>query len=207
MDTESLNITLESGKSDSKSEKSAKVKKFAGKAAQFAGFAGVGAAGTMAANEINRHEDDPKVTNVTPTPETEETVEETVATPEEFNPIDIMIEDVEEAVIEDSQVESTDTPSSQQQEMAMADELQPITCEDIHPHEDLAMIDVDNQPVNPENIEIIGTDEDIEQIVEPIENMYGSPDDWDNFDDPTTLLADNRDIDSNINILDDILNV
>lgn len=206
MDTESLNITLESGKSDSKSEKSAKVKKFAGKAAQFAGFAGVGAAGTMAANEINRHEDDPKVTNVTPTPGTEETVEETVATPEEFNPIDIMIEDVEEAVVEDSQVESIDTPSSQQQEMVMADGPQPITSEDLHPHEDVAIIDIDNQPVNPEDIVFSEIDED-NVIIDTNEDMYGGPDDWDNFDDPTTLLADNRDIDSNINILDDILNV
>lgn len=206
MDTESLNITPESGKSDSKSEKSAKAKKFAGKAAQFAGAAGVGAAGTMAVDAMNLHKDEPETVVVTPTPEPEETAEETVVTPEEFNPADIMIEDVEEAVIENSQEEATDTPSSPQPEMAMVDEPQPITSEDLHPYEDVTIIDIDNPPVNPEAIASIVINED-DVFIDTNEDMYGGPDGWDNFDDPTTLLADDgADIGSDLNILDDILN-
>lgn len=194
MNTQNLNITPENGGSDSKSDKAAKAKKVAGKAAQFAGAAGLGVAGTMAANAMNTHEDEPEVKDEAVTTETEETTEEAVATPEEFDPNDIMIEEVEEIVIDEGKVESP-TNTTHEDELAMVDEPQPITGEDIS-HEDIAMIDVDEPEINPEDIE-------------PIEDMYGGPEGWENFDDPTALLADTGDlgdIDSDPNILDDILN-
>lgn len=59
---------------------------------------------------------------------------------------------------------------------------------------DIAIIDVDNYDVDPNLNDI-----------EPC--MYGGPEGWDNFDDPTSLLADdgNIDMDSDPDILDDIL--
>lgn len=194
MDTQNLNITPENGGADNKSDKAAKAKKVAGKAAQFAGAAGLGVAGTMAANAMNTHEDEPEVKDETVTTEAEETTEETVATPEEFDPNDIMIEDIEETVIDEGKVESpSNTPH--EEELAMVDEPQPITGENIS-QEEIAMIDVDELEIDPE-------------IIDVTPDMYGGPEGWDNFDDPTTLLADNGDlgdIDSDLNILDDILN-
>lgn len=192
MDTQDLNITPENGGSDSKSDKAAKAKKVTGKAAQFAGAAGLGVAGTMAANAMNTHEDEPEVKEETVSTEIEETTEaDTVATPEEFDPNDIMIEEVEETVIDEGKVESP-TNTLHEDELAMVDEPQPITGENIS-HEDIAMIDVDEPDIDPE-------------IVDVTPDMYGGPEGWDNFDDPTTLLAYNGDIDSDPNILDDILN-
>lgn len=194
MDTQNLNITPENGGSDSKSDKAAKAKKVAGKTAQFAGAAGLGVAGTMAANAMNTHDDEPEVKNETVTTEPEVSTEETVATPEEFDPNDIMIEDVEEIVIDEGKVESPiNTPH--EDDLAMVDEPQPITGEIIN-HEEIAMIDVDEPDLDPE-------------IIDVTPDMYGGPEGWENFDDPTTLLADNgdlSDIDSDLNILDDILN-
>lgn len=194
MDTQNLNITPENGGSDTKSDKAAKAKKVAGKAAQFAGAAGLGVAGTMAANAMNTQADETEVKDESVTTETEETTEEAVATPEEFDPNDIMIEEVEETVIDEGKVESP-TNTTNEDELAMVDEPQPITGENVS-HGDIAMIDVDEPEINPEDIE-------------PIDVMYGGPEGWDNFDDPTTLLADTGDlgdIDSEPNILDDILN-
>lgn len=194
MDTQNLNITPENGGSDCKSDKAAKTKKVAGKAAQFAGAAGLGVAGTMAANAMNTHEDEPEVKDETVTTETEETTEEAVVTPEEFDPNDIMIEEVEETVIDEGKVESP-TNTTHEDELAMVDEPQPITGENIS-HGDIAMIDVDEPDIDPELIDVTP-------------DMYGGPEGWDNFDDPTSLLADNGDlgdIDSDPNILDDILN-
>ncbi|MBD5268374.1 MAG: hypothetical protein HDS45_02075 [Bacteroides sp.] len=194
MDTQNLNITPENGDSDSKSDKAAKAKKMAGKVAQFAGAAGIGVAGTMAANAMNTHDDEPEVKDETVTTETEETTEEAAVTPEEFDPNDIMIEEVEETVIDEGKVESP-TNTTHEDELAMVDEPHPITGENIS-HEDIAMIDVDEPNIDNELID-----------VPPY--MDGGHEGWDNFDDPTTLLADNGDlddIDSDHNILDDILN-
>lgn len=192
MDTQNLNITPENGGSDSKSDKAAKTKKVVGKATQFAGAAGLGVAGTMAANAMNTYDDDePEVKDEAVTTETEETTEEVVATPEEFDPNDIMIEEVEETVIDEGKVESP-TNTTHEDELAMVGEPQPITGENIC-HEDIAMIDVDEPDIDPELIDVTP-------------DMYGGPEEWDNFDDPTPLLADNGDLDSDPNILDDILN-
>lgn len=194
MDTQNLNITPENGGSDSKSDKAAKAKNVAGKAAQFAGAAGLGVAGTMAANAMNTHDDEPEVKDETVTTETEETTEEAVATPVEFDPNDIMIEEVEETVIDEGKVESP-TNTTHEDVLAMVDEPQPITGENIS-HEDIAMIDVDEPNIDTELIDVTP-------------DMDGGHEEWDNFDDPTTLLADNGDlddIDSDPNILDDILN-
>lgn len=194
MDTQNLNITPENGGSDSKSDKAAKAKKMAGKAAQFAGAAGIGVAGTMAANAMNTHDEEPEVKDETVTTETEETTEEVAVTPEEFDPNDIMIEEVEETVIDEGKVESP-TNTTHEDELAMVDEPQPITGENIS-HEDIAMIDVDEPNIDTELIDVTP-------------DMDGGHEEWDNFDDPATLLADNGDlddIDSDPNILDDILN-
>lgn len=194
MDTQNLNITPENGGSDSKSYKATKAKKVAGKAAQFAGAAGLGVAGTMAANAMDTHDDEPEVLNGGATTEAEETTEEAVATPEEFDPNDIMIEEVEETVIDEGKVESP-TSATYEEELVMVNEPQPITGENIS-QEEIAMIDVDEPEIDPE-------------IIDVTPDMYGGPEGWDNFDDPTTLLADNGDlgdIDSDPNILDDILN-
>ena len=166
----------------------------AGKAAQFAGAAGLGVAGTMAANAMDTHDDEPEVLNGGATTEAEETTEEAVATPEEFDPNDIMIEEVEETVIDEGKVESP-TSATFEEEFVMVNEPQPITGENIS-QEEIAMIDVDEPEIDPE-------------IIDVTPDMYGGPEGWDNFDDPTTLLADNGDlgdIDSDPNILDDILN-
>ena len=194
MDTQNLNITPENGGSDSKSDKAAKARKMAGKAAKFAGAAGIGVAGTMAANAINTHDDEPEVKDETVTTETEETAAEATVTPVEFDPNDIMIEEVEETVIDEGKVESP-TNTTHEDELAMVDEPQPVTGENIS-HEDIAMIDVDEPNIDTELIDVTP-------------DMDGGHEGWDNFDDPTTLLADHGDlddIDSDPNILDDILN-
>lgn len=192
METENLNITPENGGSDNKSEKAAKAKKVAGKAAQFAGAAGLGVAGTMAANAMNTQETEPEATGETvtspATPVNEEKPEEAAATPEEFDPNDIMIEDVEEAVIEEGDAELS-TNTSQEEDLVV--EIQPITEDDID-HENLAIIDIDD---NPEEI-----------IVDPVDEcMYGGPEGWDGMNEPESLLADTDEIGSEPDILDDIL--
>lgn len=190
MDTQNLNITPENGGSDNKSEKVAKAKKVVGKAAQFAGATSLGVAGTMAANAMETHEDEPGVKEEMKAEESQETIEDSVATPEEFNPNDIKIEDVEEAVIDEGKVETSTDNSSE--ELAVVDEPQPITGENISLDGDIAMIDVDEEDIDPELIDVTP-------------DMYGGPEGWDDFDDPTTLLADNDDIDTYPDILDDIL--
>ncbi len=105
-----------------------------------------------------------------------------------------MIEEFEETVIDEGKVESP-TNATHEDELAMVDEPQPITGENIS-HEDIAMIDVDEPNIDTELIDVTP-------------DMDGDHEGWDNFDDPTTLLADNEvldDIDSDPNILDDILN-
>lgn len=192
MDTENLNTTPENGGADNKSEKSAKAQIIAGKAAQFAGAAGLGVAGTMAANALNKTDED-VVEAAESSEETTEntTVEEVVEEPDVFDPNDIMIEDVEEIVIDEPSTEQT----SSNDDVVIVDEPQPITGEQIvEPSGDVAMIDVDD-------IDNIQTDP-----MEIVPDMYGGPDGWDQFDNPEILLADNDLESGEPDILDDILN-
>lgn len=201
MDTENFSITPENGDADNKSEKAAKAKKIASKATQFAGAAGLGVAGTMAANAMNKTDE-----YVAETSELNEattgnaTVEESVEDPIEFDPNDIMIEDVEEVVLDEDNIEHPTEQISSNEDVVFVDEPQPITEEQIVEQSgEVAMIDVDNIIIETED----NTQTDPMEIVEA---MYGSPSGWEQFDNPETLLADNDLGSGEPDILGDILN-
>lgn len=145
MNKENLNLAPGSGAEDTKSDKAAKAKKVAGKAAQFAAAAGAGVAGTMAAEAMNAPEPADEVAEgaaavhgAAVAEEAEPIVEEVV----EFDPNDIMIEDVEEIVIElDQDAEVLDGEI----EMEPLVDYEPVTSENIMVDDaDMAVIDVDD---------------------------------------------------------------
>lgn len=190
METTNLNINPTSGE---KSEKTEKVKNVAGKAAQFAGAAGLGVAGTMAANAMNK--DVVNTTEETPgeipaAPQAPESVEVTAEPVTDFDPNDIMIEAEEVEVVDDIRTESAQNNAETSIEDIALVEPQPIT----------GITDVEH------TAEVIITE--VDPHVDDV--MYGGPGDWEDFDhddliDDDTLLADNDDVDDDINIADDIL--
>ncbi len=201
MDTENLNITPENGGIDNKSEKTAKAKKIASKATQFAGAAGLGVAGTMAANAMNKTDEYTVETSESNEETTENaTVEDSVEDPVEFDPNDIMIEDVEEVVLDEHNIEHPTEQASSNVDVVIVDEPQPITGEQIvEPSGEVAMIDVDDIIIETED----NTQADPMEIADAV---YGGPDGWDQFDNPETLLADNDLESGEPDILGDILN-
>jgi len=195
MDTQNLNITPENGGTDSKSDKAAKAKKVVGKAAQLAGAAGIGVAGTMAAHAMNTKDEMIHGENTPSTnPEQVEEIVEVAAEPAtDFNPNDIMIEDVEEIEVNPEVAGTTTaTLSESHGNLAMTIEPEPITDENaiIEPG-DVAIVDIDSPDLN-----------DSDEIPEYID---GEDEGWEEIDNSDILLADNE-IDDNPDILNDILN-
>lgn len=150
MDTQTLNNTPNHGGSDNKSEK---MKKVAGESAKFAAATGLGVAGTMAANAMNNSEDsvdEPQSTSESHPVQEETVVEEVVETVSDFNPNDIMIEDVEEEVVTEEPVQNTiSSVNEDKQELVAVEEIQPITGENIDvvigdDGTDIAIVDVDD---------------------------------------------------------------
>lgn len=190
MDTTNLNINPNTGSED----KSEKAKRIAGKAAQFAGAAGLGVAGTMAANAMNTHEED-KTEEVSPTtPVTHDSVASEEVTAEavtDFDPNDIMIEVDEVQPADDNKAETVETTVETSQGDIALVEPQPIT----------GTVDV------AQTTEILIAE--VEPHVEDV--MYEDPEDWENFDheellgEDDTLLADNDDVNDDIDIADDLL--
>lgn len=153
MDTQTLNNTPNQGDSVNKSEK---MKKVAGESAKFATAAGLGVVGTMAANAMNNPEDPADETQSISEnqPEHEEVaVEEIVETVSDFNPNDIMIEDVEEEVAnEESGQDPISSVNEDKQELVAVEEIQPITGENIDVvtgdnGSDIAIVDVDDPSI------------------------------------------------------------
>lgn len=185
MDTQTLNNTPNHRDSDKKSEK---VKKVAGESAKFAAAAGIGVAGTMAANAMNNSEE--SVTDVQDESQNqmgqeEVVVEDTVEVIADFNPNDIMIEDVEEEDVNDDSLQNPLSPVREdKQDYVAVEELQPITGENIDVNfgtngVDVAIVDVDD----PTTIEV---EIDPEQIVI---DPTGEPN-WENINEyPSELLA------------------
>lgn len=153
MDTQTLNNTPNHRDSDKKSEK---VKKVAGESAKFAAAAGLGVVGTMAANAMNNPEDPADETQSTsesqPIQE-EVAVEEIVETVNDFNPNDIMIEDVEDEIVSEESVHNPiSSVNEDKQEFVAAEEIQPITGENIDVvigdnGTDIAIVDVDDPTI------------------------------------------------------------
>ncbi len=204
MDTENINIKPENEGAENKREKNSKAKKAAGSAARFAGAVGLGVAGAMAADAMNLagedaadvaaaahdlHEDAPEPE---PTPG-DEIVEE----PEEFDPNDIMIEEGDEIILEGEMANPIEEAAGGD-ELAMIDELEPITGDDhFDTADNLAMID----------------DEPEEPAFDPEGQLMAGEDDepgiWDGsetMDDPESYLADGGAELGEPDILDDILN-
>ena len=174
----------------------------AGKAARFAGAVGLGVAGTMAADAMLNHEDEENIftntVNPNPVQEPDEEIEDIVEEPEEFDPNDIMIEDVNEGVIGEVSENVDETPMNDDT-IAMVDEIQPITGENLSdPFDEVAMVDFDED-----------IDSTLISEVELADNMNDEPfgdDTMDAFDNSDMLLADNDMLSSEPDILDDILN-
>ena len=153
MDTQILNNTPNQGDSVNKSEK---MKKVAGESAKFAAAAGLGVVGTMAANAMNNPEDPAdetqSISENQPVHE-EVAVEEVVETVSDFNPNDIMIEDVEEEVAnEESGQDPISSVNEDKQELVAVEEIQPITGENIDVvigdnGSDIAIVDVDDPTI------------------------------------------------------------
>lgn len=150
MDTQTPNNIPNHGGSDNKSEK---IKKVAGESAKFAAAAGLGVAGTMAANAMNNPEDlvdEPQSTSESQPVQEEAVVEEVVETVSDFNPNDIMIEDVEEEIVSEEPVQNPiSSVSEDKQEFVAVEEIQPITGENIdvaigNDGTDIAIVDVDD---------------------------------------------------------------
>ena len=150
MDTQTLNNTPNHGGSDNKSEK---MKKVAGESAKFAAAAGLGVAGTIAANAMNNSEDsvdEPQSTSESQPVQEEAVVEEVVETVSDFNPNDIMIEDVEEEIVTEEPAQNPiSSVNEDKQELVAVEEIQPITGENIDAvtnddGTDIAIVDVDD---------------------------------------------------------------
>ncbi len=166
------------------SEKTEKIKDVAGKAAQFAGAAGLGVAGTMAFEALNNDTpnddssiDEPGVHTVSAagTAHTEEITAESVT---EFDPNDIMIEPTEDVTEEDDKKTDSAASSSGEESGSVIIEPQPITMETdvIESKEDIIVVHPDP------------TDDIVE--IDVLEEMYGGPDGWEDFEDPDGWLDD-----------------
>ena len=186
MDTTNQNINPIS---EGNSEKTEKVKKAAAKTAQFAGAAGLGVAGTMAVNAMNTEGEEiaEELSAAAPaTPAAAASEEVTAEAIMDFDPNDIMIEVVDDGKTESAGI-SVETSSG---DVALM-EPQPITGE----------IDAEH------TAEVLIAE--IEPYVDDV--MYGGPDDWEDFDhddilgDDDTLLADNDDVNDDLDLADDIL--
>ena len=178
MDTINLNTNPISGE---KSEMTEKIKKVA----QFTGAAGLGVAGTMAANAMNNDvkDDTDNVSTVTPgAPDTAPSEEVTAEAVTDFDPNDIMIEAEEIEVVDDNKTEIAETT--------------------------VETLNVDVALVEPQPITGVV---DGEHTTEVLEVMYGGPGDWDDFDhddfldEDDILLADNDDMNEDLDIADDLL--
>lgn len=201
MKTENLNITSETGGTNSTSEKTSGTKKIVGNAAAFAGAAGLGAAGAMAANAMGSNDKDeiaPPSANEEPTESP--VAEEPVVEPVEFNPNDIMIDDGDEVILDESTIESPVELVSDNGSAALDDELQPIIGEQINElTNDVAMIDVDDVSLEPD-------DSIQESSMDIIDDVYAGPDEFESCNESDTFLADSEFDTSEPDILNDILN-
>lgn len=193
MKTEITNITSDMEGGDNKNGKKSKVGSVAGKTAAFAAAAGVGVAGTMAAQAMDSPEeemDEEVVEGGTPHPHASEQHNgHSVSEPEEFNPNDIRLDDIEEAVIDDDKIVV-------EAESHGSDELEPITEESVMDG-DVAMVDVDNTLTESEIDDIASID------ITPEDHDDSGM--WDNFDEPDSFIADNG-LSSEPDIMDDIIN-
>ena len=187
MNTINLNTNPISGE---KSEMTEKIKK----AAQFTGSAGLGVAGTMAANAMNNdvEDDTDNVSTVTPgVPDTAPSEEVTAEAITDFDPNDIMIEAEEIKVVDDNKIETAETTVETSNVDVVLVEPQPIT----------GMVDVEHTT----EVLIAEVDPHVDDV------MYGGPGDWDDFDhddllgEDDTLLADNDDMNEDLDIADDLL--
>ena len=208
MNTEEINVAPENNKEEN--GKKGKAAKVAGKAAQMAGSAAVGAGAAVAAeammnNNEEHHEDgfvaqaQPAHTEAPQAPVEEEVIEVV----EEFDPNDIMIDDLEPLTLDEDVVEILPGENG---DLALADDLEPITGEAIiiDPDQNIASVNIDEITVDPILIDPDPGYGDYEGIVMC---EYGGPDGWDELEeDPLDLLADNNLYPDDSDILDDILN-
>lgn len=195
MNTEQLNINPDAGCPNEDSGKASKAKKIAGEAAKFAAAAGLGVAGTMAAEAMTSEGIDEDLITEVDSVENSEVTDETVETPEEFDPNDIRLDEVPESHANHSHVAAS---TNHADEIVEVDVLQPISQEN-----DIAMINPDE--ISPEQPSANVTDDSNSlNPVDLIIDEYDGTDAGDGFDHPQGLLADGDDS-NDIDILDDLM--
>lgn len=220
MNTEKINILSENEgneKSEDKSVKGKTGKKVAGKAAQFAGAAGVGAAATLAANAMDisdeNETDSVAVVNETPAENHlhEQIAEPIAGEPVEFDPNDIMIEEIEEVdeISDGNALSDTTEEQSLENDNIASDDLQPLTVENaVEFQQEIAVSDIVEPDSDPTDIVIEELPDDFifDMSGDPVDdNEEGFVDATGDIDFTTGDIMDNEDVLTDPDILGDIL--
>lgn len=195
MNTEHLNNNPTIGSPDEVSKKASKAKKIAGETAKFAAAAGLGVAGTMAADAMSKDINEDDIITEVDSVENSEVADETVETPEEFDPNDIRLDNAAESHPDHSHVVASSTDAD---DIVNVDVPQPISQEN-----DIAMINPDDVSLEQNQANDGSASESIDSG-DIIVDEYSVPDGCNEFDHPQDLLADGDDP-NDIDILDDLM--
>lgn len=197
MNTEQLNINPDAGSLNEASSKASKAKKIARESAKFAAAAGLGVVGTMAAEAMTSEGIDEDLVTEVDSVENLETAEGAVETPEEFDPNEIRLDEIEENISCGSHV-TTSTTNSEDVVDIDVDAPQPISQES-----NVAMINPDEISLE-QNHSNVTDDSDSLDPVDLIIDEYNGSDACDGFDHSQDLLAEGDDP-NEIDILDDLM--